>query len=37
MADQQLRRRTGGALFALFKEVVRPHVGGRQQWRALGK
>jgi len=36
-ADQQLRRRTGNALFSLIKEVVRPHVGSRQQWAALGK
>jgi hypothetical protein len=36
-ADQQLRGRTGKALFSLVKEVVRPHVGSRQQWGALGK
>jgi hypothetical protein len=37
LADQQMRRRAGNALFSLVKEVVRPHLGDRPQWAALGK
>jgi hypothetical protein len=37
MADQLMRVQAGDALFYLIKEVVRPHIGIRQQWSALGK